>query len=205
MKIVHHICCQCQMKYWLFEHSGIFLSLLDPLFLLGDNNSVIVKNSAIVGREFLTPYFIKTHPYIVYLSLFSSFVHPLTTHTALIIAFFFLTEGWLWHIWCIILLNDIMDLHMLSLGTVVLKDFAVCFMQQDVKFTEVWQIMWLFISTQNWYHTHMHSHKDMHHIQEESAKWHAQYAHVPYVSYVPYVPMRPTCPTCPSIFYRPEN
>ena len=51
----------------------------------------------------------------------------------------------------------------------------------------------------------MHSHKDMHHIQEESAKWHAQYAHVPYVSYVPYVPMRPTCPTCPSIFYRPEN
>ena len=51
----------------------------------------------------------------------------------------------------------------------------------------------------------MHSHKDMHHIQEESAKWHAQYAHVPYVpyvpyvSYVPYVPMRPTCPTCPRV------
>ena len=30
-------------------------------------------------------------------------------------------------------------------------------MQQDVKFTEVWHIIWFFASTLIWYHTHIHT------------------------------------------------
>ena len=64
--------------------------------------------------------------------------------------FFLWLNGWLNHIWCAILLNDIMDLHMSSLGTL---DLGVCFKQQDVKFTEVWN-MWFFAGTLTLYHTH---------------------------------------------------
>ena len=66
---------------------------------------------------------------------------------------------------CAVLLNDNMDLHMSSLGNLVPdlmcvlgpKVLHVCFMQQGVKFTEVWH-MWFF----NWYsdlksHTQTHT------------------------------------------------
>ena len=36
----------------------------------------------------------------------------------------------------------LMDPHTLSLGTLAPEDLDVCFMQQGVKFTEVWYIMW---------------------------------------------------------------
>ena len=49
-------------------------------------------------------------------------------------------NGWSHHIWCVILLNDIMDLHMSSLGTLYQKHLDVCFMEQGVKFTVVWHI-----------------------------------------------------------------
>ena len=39
---------------------------------------------------------------------------------------------------CAILHNHNMDLHMLRLGSVGQKNFDVCFMQQDARFTEVW-------------------------------------------------------------------
>ena len=32
------------------------------------------------------------------------------------------------------------------------KDLDVCFMQQGVRFTEVWHIMWFFTGTPIWYH-----------------------------------------------------
>ena len=34
------------------------------------------------------------------------------------------------------------------------KDLDVCFMQQGVRFTEVWHIMWFFTGTLIWYHKH---------------------------------------------------
>ena len=69
-------------------------------------------------------------PYIAYPSLFSSFVQPpppflsLPTldPTALFVALFlvlFWLNGWSLHIWVAILLNDIMDIHISSLGTFV--------------------------------------------------------------------------------------
>ena len=58
-------------------------------------------------------------------------------------------------------INDAMDINMSSLGTLV------CFMQQGVKFTEVWHIMWFLTSTLIWYHTH----KDTKHTQE-LIDWH---------------------------------
>ena len=38
------------------------------------------------------------------------------------------------------------------------KELDVCFMQQGIKFTEVWHIMWFFAGTLIWYHTHKHMH-----------------------------------------------
>ena len=45
-------------------------------------------------------------------------------------------------------------------------DLDVCFIQQGVKFTEVWH-MWFFASALTWYHTqeHTHTHKDTQHTQ----------------------------------------
>ena len=60
-----------------------------------------------------------------------------------------------------ILLDNIMDLHMLSLGTLVPEGpccLVVCFTQQDIKFTEVWHIMRFFAGSLIWYHTHKQRH-----------------------------------------------
>ena len=34
------------------------------------------------------------------------------------------------------------------------KNLDVCFMQQRVRFTDIWHIMWFFIGTLIWYHKH---------------------------------------------------
>ena len=84
------------------------------------------------------PYFAYPHPPFFF--KFWTVPHPITSiPTALFIALFCWLNGWLRHIWCVILLNDIMDLHIRSLGTMYQKDHIVCFMQQGVKFTEVSQ------------------------------------------------------------------
>ena len=71
------------------------------------------------------------------------------------------TYPFLRHIWCAILLNDIMDLHMSYLGKFV-PEGPWCIMQQGVKFTEVWHVMWLFTSTLIWYHTHINTRTQRH-------------------------------------------
>ena len=38
-------------------------------------------------------------------------------------------------------------------------------MQQGIKFTEVWHIVWFFAGTLFWYHTQTHTHKDTQHTQ----------------------------------------
>ena len=68
--------------------------------------------------------------------------------------------GWMGDhaIWCAILPNDNMDLHISSLDTLVPESLDVCFMQQGTKFTEIWHLMWLFTGTLIWYHTHKNRH-----------------------------------------------
>ena len=80
----------------------------------------------------------------------------LSNPTALSVALFLWMSGWLCHIWFVNLLNDTMDLHMSTLGTLVLRDPAVCFMKQSIEFTEVWLIICFFASTLIWYHTSKH-------------------------------------------------
>ena len=86
------------------------------------------KSLYIVGRGMLTPQFYEDLPYITYPSLLQilSLLPPLPCHlqpsasTVLSVIMFLLVNGWSHHIWCAILLNDNMDLHMSSLGTLVL-------------------------------------------------------------------------------------
>ena len=88
-------------------------------------------------------------PPILPICPFSNFIHPLphfpvTSNPHLHCSFccnVSLPEwvmGWSYHIWCAILLNDNVDLHMSSLGSLVPEGpWYVCFMQQDIKFAEV--------------------------------------------------------------------
>ena len=85
------------------------------------NNGNEKKSLYIVGRGVLTPYFMKIPLYCLP-SLFSNFVHllplsPTPSPTVLSVVLFLWLTGWSYYIWCAILLNVIMDLHMLSLGT----------------------------------------------------------------------------------------
>ena len=85
---------------------------------------------------------------------------PTPTPTALPVVLFLWLNVWLCHIWCAILLNDIMDLHMLSLGTFV-PERLWCALHATRD-----QVYWGL--THNvvfcWYsdltsHTHKHTHK----------------------------------------------
>ena len=49
-----------------------------------------------------------------------------------------------------------------TLVTLYQKDLDVCIMQQGVKFTEVWHVMWLFTSTLIWYHKHINTRTQRH-------------------------------------------
>ena len=70
-------------------------------------------------------------------------------------------NGWSCHIWCTILLNDNMDLHMSSLSISVPKGFDACFMQQGITFTEVEHVISFFNGSLIWYHTHKHTHSTL--------------------------------------------
>ena len=86
-----------------------------------------------VGRGFLTSYFMKTPPILPTpypllpprFQILSNHSFPITSNlhpAALFVVLFLWLNGWSYHIWCIISLNDIMDLtdpHMSSLGTFV--------------------------------------------------------------------------------------
>ena len=85
-------------------------------------------------------------------------------------------------IWCAILPNDNMDLHISSLGTLVPEGLDVYFMQQGTKFTEIWHLMWLFTGTLIWYHTH----KNTHHTQGP-LDWHIQYFHYLFCAHSSYL------------------
>ena len=94
----------------------------------------------IVGREFLTPYFMKT-PLFQILSK-PSFPVAFNLHpTALFVVFFLWLNGWSCHVWLVIVLN-IMNLQMSGLGTLVPEGpCCVVYATKHQKFTEVRHIM----------------------------------------------------------------
>ena len=91
-----------------------------------------------VHSWFLMPYYTKTSLYCLPPSPFANFVQP--TPTALFVVLFLWLNGRLYHIWCTVLLNDIMDLQMLSL-VILVPHLYVCFLQQGIMFTEVWVLI----------------------------------------------------------------
>ena len=119
----------------------------------------------IVGRGVLTPppLFYEDPPYIAYppflkfcstpppcrrqpppplLFLLSSFFDRMGDHATFDVLFCLMI---LWIHTCLTLVHQYQ------------KDLDACFMQQGIKFTEVWH-MWLFAGTPTWYHTNSHKH-----------------------------------------------
>ena len=91
-------------------------------------------------------------------------LHP--TSTALFVALFLWLYGWSRHIWCAILLNDIMDPRISSLGTLVVPERPCCVFYATRRQLYFWQITWIFAWTLIWYHTHTPKQKkDTHHTQ----------------------------------------
>ena len=87
----------------------------------------LLKSLCIVDRGVLKSLFYKDFPYIAYPPFFLNFVHPPPTSlspptynpTALSAVMFIWLNGWSCYIWCVILLNDNMDLQMSNPGTLV--------------------------------------------------------------------------------------
>ena len=96
-----------------------------------------------------TPFFPSLHP---------CHLQPLTPLLFLLSCFF----GWMGDraTWCAVLLNDIMNLHMSSLGT--RRTLIMSFMQQGVKFTRSDICVFLLVLWLNITHTHTHTHSHIH-------------------------------------------
>ena len=77
----------------------------------------------------------------------TSLSSPTPTPTVLSIGLFLWLHGWSRHIWCAISLNDNLDLHMLSLGTLVPEGPWYVLYTKGLAFTEIWHIMWFFTGT----------------------------------------------------------
>ena len=92
----------------------------------------------------------------------TSLSSPTPTTTALSVVIFLLLNGWSRHIWCAILLNYNMDLHMSNLGTLV-PEGPWC-----VFYATRHQIYWaltkdvVFTDTLIWYQTQTHANKHWH-------------------------------------------
>ena len=129
----------------------------------------------IVGRGFLTPYFMKTPPILhTHTPPLSKFCPtPLSRCLQYPPPLFFLLSYFFGrmgdHATFDAPFDGIIDYICHTLVPLCQKDLAVCFMQEGVKFTEVWHI-WLFAGTLIWYqthtHTHTHKHKDTQYTQE---------------------------------------
>ena len=101
------------------------------------------------GRGFLTPYFMKTPLCCLpYLYQILSNLSP-----ALFCCLVSLTEWVIMpHLMCYFLVYDIMDLHMSSLGTLVLQRFCGMFHATWHQFTEFYHMTWFFAGTLIWHH-----------------------------------------------------
>ena len=114
------------LYYWITYHAKIMVFLLTLLLKSTGNKNYIASSSTTTSNKFLTivdrdvvpPYFMKSSPTILSTNFF--WPTPLTfTTTSLFAALFLWLNWWSWLIWCVILVNDIMDSHMSSLFTLV--------------------------------------------------------------------------------------
>ena len=97
--------------------------------------------SSKAGREFLPPFSMETpniaYPlHFLFIQILSIPPSPNHYSLCLFIALFLWLNGCICHIWCTILLNDIMDLHMFSLGTLISEGVCCVF------YTTRHQIYW---------------------------------------------------------------
>ena len=72
-------------------------------------------------------------------------------------------NGWSYHIWCVILLNDVMNLHMLGLGNLVPeKPWCVfCAIRRQVYWGLIHNVF--LTGTLIWYHTRTNTHRHITH------------------------------------------
>ena len=116
----------------------------------------------------------KTPPYIAYPPFFKfcptppSPFPPTLTATAHYVTFFSRLNGWSCHIWCAILLNDIMDVHMSSLKTLM---HVSCNNASSLLSSDIWCGFFLYSDLISDIHTHKHTHKDTQHTSGP-VDWH---------------------------------
>ena len=70
---------------------------------------------------------------------------PTPTPTTCSIVLFLWLNGWLLYIWCAVLLNDSMDLHMSSHGTLAPERSWYVLYAKRVKFIEIWHMLWFLL------------------------------------------------------------
>ena len=97
-----------------------------------------------------------------------SFLSPPTPNTtAVSVILLFWLNGWSRHIWCAILLNDIMDLHISSLSTLVTEGpWCVFYTRHDLYWGLTHNVVFCWYSdlishTQTHTHTHTNIHKTL--------------------------------------------
>ena len=125
-------------------------------------------------------YFMKTpHLYCLPLTPRSNFVHPFPPPsllpptpipTALSVVLFLWLNWWSHYIWCAILLNDNMDLHMLRLDTLVLERLYCVFhaTRHHVYWGLIHNVFFLLVLWFDITHTDKHIHA---HTQRHSTLW----------------------------------
>ena len=135
--------------------------------IMGDMK--FLKSIYIVGRGWLTPCFTKTSSLYCLPPSFSNFFHhffhfPVTSNpilTVLSVVLFLWLNSWSHYIRCAILLNDNMDLHILSLGT---RRTLMCVC---VFYATKCQVYWVLTGNVGFYwypfiFYHIHKHTNIH-------------------------------------------
>ena len=149
---------------------------------MGDGK--FLKSLYIVDRGMLNLYFMKTPLYCLPPPTSLSLQTP--TPNVLSIVLFLWQNGWSHHTWCAILLNDNMDLHMFSLGTLLPQGSWYVLYAKGIKFTEIWNMFFY------WY-SDLISHTQTHTAHSEASRLtcpyniylhHLLYAHSSYLYYI---------------------
>ena len=166
-------------------------------------------------------------PYIVYPLFFKFWSLPpptllstTPTLTALSAVLFLWLHGWPPDIWCVILLNDIMDLHMLSLVTLVPEGpwYVFYATRHQVYWGLTHNVAFCCYSTLIWYQahtsTHTHTHTHTHTCTQGPVDWHSHIniylchllcAHSSYLYYIEWIIHRCQEFTFHNVFFFPKK